>query len=153
MVRTMLLAFCNAIVLIGVVVAIIDGTGDQFGQLPVSPVLLVVVLVGLLGQLAFPLVRRPLDCTDSSALARSYLNRRLFSGLAISEAPALVGFLGFLLTSKAWLYPLGAVFTAIGFARTAPTRAQPYAEEAQLVAAGFGESLIAALIQHRPGRS
>ena len=152
MVRTMFIAFCNAFVLIGVVVAVLDRTGDEFGQLPVTPILLAVVLVGLLGQLVFLLMRRPLDCTDSRALARSYLNRRVFSGLAVGEAAALVGFLGFILTSEAWLYPVGAVFTAIGFARTAPTRNQLQAEQAQLVAAGCGESLTAALIRHKPGR-
>lgn len=149
----MFLAFCTAIVLIGVVVAILNGMGDEFGHLAVAPVLLGVVLVGVLGQLAFSLVRRPLDCTDSATLARSYLSRRLFARLALAEAAALVAFLGFLLTSEPWLYPLGAAFSAVGFARTAPTRAQLNAEQEQLAAAGCSQSLTEALIHNKPGRS
>ncbi len=150
--RTMFVAFCNAIVLIGVVVVILHGLDDEFGKVAVAPVLVTVVLVGIVGQLTFSLVRRPLDCTDSGALARSYVTRRVFARLALSEAAALVGFLGFLLTSAPLLYPVGAVFTAIGFARVAPTRAALRSEQDQLVSAGCNQSLTEALMQNKPGR-
>ena len=153
LVRTMFVTFCNAIILISVVVVILDGTGDELGRMAALPVLIGVALVGLLGQLAFSLVRRPLDCTDSASLARSYLSRRVFAGLALSEPAAIVGFLGFMLTTEAWIYPVGAALTAVGFARTAPTRAQLRAEQAQLAAAGCSQSLVAALMQNKPGRS
>jgi hypothetical protein len=149
----MFVAFCNAIVLIGVVVAILDGMDDEFGQVAVAPVLLGVVLVGVVCQLAFSLLRRPLDCTDPKALARSYVSRRLFTRLALGEAAALVGFLGFLLTTAPWLYVVGGMFTAVGFARTAPTRAELRAEQEQLVDAGCSQSLTEALMQYKPGRS
>ncbi len=84
--------------------------------------LLSAVVAGLATQMTFSLIRRPLDCTDSGALAGSYFSRRFFIRLALSEVPALVGFVGFLLTTEPWLYPLGAAFSAVGFARTAPTR-------------------------------
>jgi peptidoglycan biosynthesis protein MviN/MurJ (putative lipid II flippase) len=150
--RVTFLAFCIAIALIGWVVAILNGIGDEFGRVAVAPVLLSVVVVGVAAQMALSLVRRPLDCTDSAALARSYVSRRFFTRLAFSEVPALVGFVAFLLTTEPWLYPLGAAFTAVGFARTAPTRAQLNAEQEQLVAAGCDHSLTEALMGNKPGK-
>ena len=118
--RAVFLSFVLGIALVGVVVAVLEANGGRLGTTPETPMAVVVLAVGAAGLVAANLVRRPLACDSEAALAKSY-RQRFFLHAAAAEAPALVGFVGFITTSAGWLYLLGAAFAAVGFAKAAPT--------------------------------
>lgn len=118
--RGIYLSFVIALGMIGVVVGILETT-EGIGSTDVLPVAVVVVAAVGLATLAAPLLLiRPLPCESESALAEGY-RQRFFLQVAFAEAAALVGFIGFIVSGAGWLYPVGALFSAIGFARLAPT--------------------------------
>jgi len=80
-------------------------------------------------------LERPLDCSDDPSLAASY-RTRFFLRLAFSETIALLGFVGFILTGRWWVYPVGAVFTAVGYARLAPSASNLSRDQDHLVVRG-----------------
>ena len=88
----------------------------------VTGVAVAVVVVGAIALSASHIFDRPLDCTNDDRLAASY-RTRFFLRVAFSEAVSLLGFVGFILSNNGWLYALGALFTAIGYYRLAPTAA------------------------------
>lgn len=112
--RGVYLSFVMAIGMIGLVVAVLETTADDFGSTAVLPVAAIVVALGLATLAAPMLLTRPLRCESESALAEGY-RQRFFLRLAFAEAAALVGFIGFIVSSAGWLYPVGALFSAIGF--------------------------------------
>ena len=88
--------------------------------------------------------RRPLDCSTPAALAGSY-RTRFFVRLALGEASALIGFVALFVVDSPVPYFVGAVFTAIAFARLAPTRAHLAADQAALRRRGCNLDLVATL--------
>ena len=108
----------------------------------------VVVAVGLATLAAPRLLTRPLRCENESAPAESY-RQRFFLRIAFAEAAALVGFIGFILSGAGWLYSVGALFSAIGFARLAPTSGHLRQDQEDLRRRGCNVSLISALRQFR----
>lgn len=142
--RVVYLSFALGFVLIGVVVAVLEGTGGTIGSAAEAPVAVAVVILGLASLAAPRLVDRPLPCDDEPALAVGY-RQRFFLRIALAEAAALAGFVGYLASSGGWLYPLGAFFTAIGFVRLAPTVGHLQQDQEVLRARGCGLSLTAAL--------
>jgi hypothetical protein len=62
----------------------------------------------------------------------------------------LVGFVGFILSNTGWLYALGALFTAIGYYRLAPTAAHLARDQDDMSAAGCRRSLVNALAGPAP---
>lgn len=148
--RGIFLSLTISLVLVGVVVVVLVTTGDIDGGVSDGPVGAAVVLVGAAG-LAGSRIERPLQCEDDGRLAGSYTTR-FFLRVALAEASALVGFVAFVLTGSAWMYPLGTAFTAVGFWRLAPTSRHLQEDEARLGASGCSRSLVAALRTHPPGR-
>ncbi|MDQ1393321.1 MAG: hypothetical protein QOF30_2298 [Acidimicrobiaceae bacterium] len=123
MLRQLFVNFAAALVLIGLVVVVLSATTKLTPHpLPVTAVAVAVVAVGAIALSASHLFERPLDCTNDDRLAASY-RTRFFLRVAFSEAVSLVGFVGFILSNTGWLYALGALFTAIGYYRLAPTAA------------------------------
>lgn len=142
--RQVLVSFGVALVLIGVVVAVLSA-GDQPVDGPSSGIVAGVIIgYGVLSVVLPRMIEPPLDCSSDAALAGAY-RTRFFLRVAFADATALLGFVGFFLTGEAWLYPLGAAFTVVGFLRLAPTESNLETEQAELHLAGCARSLRAAL--------
>jgi hypothetical protein len=143
--RKVFLSFVAALILIGAVVETLS-IGSQLTRRPRpgGVFAIVVVVYGVFALTAPRLIERPLDCTDEARLAGAY-RTRFFLRVAFSESVALLGFVGFMVTGRGWLYPLGAAFTAIGFCWLAPTARNLAKDQEALVAAGCGRSLVSAL--------
>jgi hypothetical protein len=95
--------------------------------------------------LVAPVWGRPLDCGSDAALAASY-RTRFFLRIAL----ALLGFVGFLLTGNPAVYPIGAAFTVVGFARLAPTAGNLARDQQELGRTGCPRRLVAALREVPP---
>ena len=147
--RGILLSFATALLLIGVVVAVLE-TGAELGTgTSAAPASLVVALFGV-GCLVGSVVERPLHCEDDARLAKSY-TQRFFLRVALAEAAALVGFVAFVVTGSGWLYPFGALFAALGFGRLAPTSRHLQEDQERLRDSGCARSLVDALRRNPPG--
>lgn len=149
--RGLYLSFVCAIGLIGVVVAILEGEEGIRGSVAERPAALVVLAVGVASLLAPRLLARPLSCESETALAGAY-RQRFFLRIAFAEAAALVGFTGFIASGAGWIYLLGASFTAVGFARLAPTVRHLDQDRDDLRRRGCSLSLTVALRQMPRGR-
>ena len=79
-------------------------------------------------------------------MAEGY-RQRFFVRIAFAQVAALVGFIGFILSSAGWLYPVGALFSAIGFFGLAPTSGHLRRDQEDLHRHGCNLSLMSALSQ------
>ncbi len=149
--RGFFLSFLVGLVLVGTAVVVLESYGGLIGTTPQFPVAVGLVVWGLVGLAVPTVLERPLNCEGDAELAQSYV-QRFFLHVAFAESAALAGFLGFIFTGAGWLYPLGAVFTVIGFARIAPIAAKLEQAQAELRGAGCERSLLAALQRHGLGR-
>ncbi len=140
--RQVFLAFLTAILLFGVVLLALwpaQSTADP------SPTLaLVLIGLGVSSAVVQRFVEKPLDCTDDVKLADSY-RTRFFRRIAMSEAAALFGFVGFFTASVWWVYPVGAAIALVGFARAAPTRRHLHRDQERLTEQSCFRSLLRAL--------
>lgn len=120
-------------------------TGSEFGR-DVSPVPVAVAIVGagLISVVVPHLILTGLDCSDDAALAASY-GTRFFARVAFANAPALVAFVGSVLTGEVWLYAPGLAFAAIGHVQLVPTRGNLRRDQEGLNRARCGRSLVSAL--------
>ena len=144
--RLIFVNFLIALALIGVVTTVLINTRSFKGNsvAAAAPTGVVVVVLGLVSLVTTPMVERPLDCATDATLLASY-RTRFFLRIAMSEAVGLLGFVGFLLSGRWWLYALGAAFTAVGFARLAPTRANLARDQERLRTSGCLRSLVPVL--------
>jgi hypothetical protein len=140
--RRVFVAFCSALVLIGVVVVILGDLRE--GKNLVALAVVVTVAAGCLSLVAQRLLSKPLDCASPEQLAATYRSR-FFLRVAFSDASALIAFAMNIATGAWWVYYIGAAFAAIGFAMLAPTRDHLRREADALAMAGCPHSLIAAL--------
>lgn len=150
LVRGAFVSFVGAFGLIGIVVWMLEANTSLKGSVSATPASIAVAVIGL-ASVAGSALGRPLACEDDARLAKSY-TQRLFLRIALAEAAALAGFVGYLVTGSWGIYVLGAFFTALGFARLAPTTAHLRADEERLRDAGCARSLVAALRENPPGR-
>lgn len=141
--RMLFMSFASAIVLFGVVLLLLGDSEIEDAPSP-GPWALGLAAYGIVALVATRLLERPLACDSDVALANSY-RTRFFLRLAFSESVALVGFVLVFVVGPVWLYFLGAAFTAVGFARLAPTRGNLERDQEALQAAGCGRSVIGAL--------
>lgn len=143
--RRIFASFSQAIVLIGVVVIVLYLT-DSLGEASIDlvPAAAGLVLVSALLLTLARVIPQPLDCSDPSTLA-GYYRTRFFIRIACSEAPALLGFVAFILTNQPLLYVLGAAATMIGFMHAAPTTRNIDLDQEELSSRGCGISLVQAL--------
>ncbi len=150
--RSLFASFVVALVHIAVVVFILYGV-SKFSRHPIDGrwAAVGVALVGIYALLAPRLVERQrrLDCADDRTLARSYVTR-FFLRLAFSESSAMVGFVGFILTSNPAVYLVGVAFAFVGFNRLAPTARHLAHDQQALYQAGCTRSLVHALASAPP---
>jgi peptidoglycan/LPS O-acetylase OafA/YrhL len=147
--RGIFLSFTTALLLVGVVVVVLESAEGLGGTVSDTPASVGIALMGL-ASLAGSRLERPLPCGDDARLAKSY-TQRFFLRLALAEAAALAGFVAFVLTGSGWMYPLGLLFTAIGFAQLAPTTKNLEEDEERLRVSGCARSLVDALRRNPPG--
>ena len=112
MLRQVFLSFCVALVLFGVVLAVIYN-GEEPVQDSSTALVVGLLLLAAVGLLVERRLEQPLRCEDDRSLADSYPTR-FFLRVAFAEAAALFGFVGFFLTYAWWPYPVGVVITAVG---------------------------------------
>lgn len=142
-------AFAVTALALGYIVVALD-TGDlDRTDVPVAPVALALIAVGLLSLLArwlwVPKLR-----TDHLPEVFGWYRSRLYLRLAWAEVPALVAFGGFLLLGGAgWVYALGLVFSLVGVGLTVPTEGRIRREQERLRATGVEADLVEVL-QSRP---
>ncbi len=148
LVRGAFVSFVSAFVLIGIVVWVLEANAGPEGSVSATPASVAVAIVGL-ASVAGSALDRPLACEDDSRLAKRY-TQRFFLRVALAEAAALAGFVAFLVTGSWWIYALGALFTAIGFWRLAPTTTHLREDEERLREAGCARSLVVALRENPP---
>lgn len=139
--RDLFVSFCVAIALIGVVVIVLGDVAER-DRAALSAT--IVVVVGASTIVAGALVKRQLDCSSDAALASSY-RTRFFLRLAVAEWAALVALVSGLVLGPWWIYFVGAAFTALEFARLAPTQAHLEADQRRLTGEGCHRSLVAVL--------
>lgn len=134
--RTVFVAFATALPLIGIVTIVLTTGSDpiekDFNPLIVLPV---VGAIGALLVLLSPRFERDLPCETAAGLAEGY-RVRFFQRIAFSEASALIGFVAFILSGRSLAYFVGAAWTALGFARLAPTVANLKKDQQDLDARG-----------------
>ena len=148
--RSLFVAFSTALVLVGVVVVVLWTTADLEAPFAGGPVAVAVGVAGLVLLVASTMVAR-LDGRTEEALGES-CRRRFFLRMALSELAALFGFVGFVLTNNPAIYPLGAAFSAVGFAVLAPTAANLARDQEGLRCDGSRHSLVQAVRNIAPGR-
>jgi F0F1-type ATP synthase membrane subunit c/vacuolar-type H+-ATPase subunit K len=149
--RLVFLSFCNALVLFGVVLLLIDlDAGSSSISVATGSVITAVAGAALL--LTRRLVRRPLRCTDEQSLAASY-RVRFFLDIALGEVAALLGFVMSFLAADPIPYLLGAAITALAFAGTAPTRRHLAQDQEALNTSGCGLDLVSSLRDTLPRTS
>jgi F0F1-type ATP synthase membrane subunit c/vacuolar-type H+-ATPase subunit K len=145
--RAIFLGFAGSLVIYGVVLVIIGG-GRATGN--ARPWAVGLAAYGVLDLALVRAVERPLDCASDAALAQTY-RTRFFMRVAFAQSVALFGFVAVFVVGPVWLYLLGAAFTAVGYARLAPTRANLGADQRRLAEQGCARSLVTALRTQRPG--
>jgi hypothetical protein len=148
-IRELFLSFCTALILFGVVILFLDLERTDSPSPSVIAVALAIYWV--VTEVAVRTIRRPLDCASEQSLAESY-RVRFFLRLAFAESIALFGFVATFMTGATWLYFFALVFTAVGFAQLAPTRANLRRLQEELTSAGCHRSLVAALRRTRRER-
>lgn len=133
-----------ALLVIGVIVGLLAADPDRFGDRSRGLAVVVVLAIGLLSLAGPRFLPLRLDCSDELALSRSWRSR--FMGrLAVAEVPALAGFIAFTMTGAPWLYALGLVFTALGFATAGPMHANLVRDQERLAIEGCAIALVPAL--------
>jgi hypothetical protein len=144
--RAMFLRFVAALVAFGIVLPFV-GAGAGTG--PPAVFVGLVVISGVASVVAPRAVEQPLDCSSEGRLVASY-RVRFFLRIAFAEAVALLGFVGAFTTDAIWLYYFALLFTAVGFARLAPTTANLSRDQRALHAGSCSLSLVAALTRMEP---
>jgi hypothetical protein len=132
-----------AIAVVAEIVPLGHGVGGGIG-VSTGLLALAVGMLGVLSLVGSRAVEKPLDASSDSALLGTY-RTRFFMRLAFSEAPALFGFVAFILSGASWLYLVGGVFSVIGLWITAPTAGNLARDQDALSGAGFPKSLVATL--------
>jgi F0F1-type ATP synthase membrane subunit c/vacuolar-type H+-ATPase subunit K len=140
--RVTFIAFVNAIILFGVVLPFLGPYNGS--NVAAALVVLGVGVYALVSRLCVRRVERrsPLKCEN---LGGSY-QTRFFLRIAFAEAAALFGFVGVFVVHVLWIYYPCALFTLIGFAHAAPTRASIERDQVALNNRGCGNSLLAELV-------
>lgn len=151
--RGIFLSFVTSLIIIEAVVVLISATYRTKHVVMSADVFLVVLAGwGIIALIVPRYIEKPLDCGADAALATTY-RLRFFLRLAFAQSVALVGFVGFIVTDHAWLYPVGLAFTAAGMARLAPTRRNLAKDQEDLRQSGCAQPLVGALATIPPRSS
>lgn len=142
--RVLWLAFTAAMVLLGVVVALIDAFvpgGGVDGRIVVAAVL----GFGVLAQLVATRVAGEVAGATPAAV-RASAQRVFFVRVALAEPAGLLGFLGFVLSGNVAVYVAGAAVAMVGLVAVAPTRSWIERGQGRLADRGSDVDLLAALV-------
>jgi hypothetical protein len=152
--RAILLTFGLGVTLIGVVVIVLDAFVELVSSVDGGVAAAGVIALSLLSLAVVELIRRrDLDCSSDETLVGSF-QTRFFMNVAVAEAAALVGFVGFVLTANPLVFAIGYCATCVGFVRGAPTAAALRRDVDKLQVAGCGRSLLGVLRNYvRPKQS
>jgi hypothetical protein len=140
--RLMFFAYCGAVVLIGAVAAFVVDADDP--PLSVTMAAVIVAVVGLASLVLPSAIPTALDGSSAECLAATY-KTRFFVRMAIAETVALVGFVLMFLTGSVVPFVAALPFTAVGFARAAPTDGNLQRDQDALNATGAMTDLRTAL--------
>jgi hypothetical protein len=105
----------------------------------------VVFALGLSGVVLSWRLKPELPGDDLGQLLGAY-RTRFFLRLAMAEAGAVMGFVGFFLTQNPLVYFVGLIPAALGFAMLAPTRANLEREDQAMAARGCRYTIYRALL-------
>ena len=143
----LLFGLAGALVMIGVTVALyITQNHHHKASLHLNPYLLavVIVIIGIAGQVAVRVVEPPLKGTSDASLLATYRSR-FFLWVGVGESPAFIGLAAALASNRFWLYPVGVIFAVLSYFRIAPTARHLARDQRQLDQAGMSRSLLSAL--------
>jgi hypothetical protein len=146
-IRGIFVTFVISMLMVGVVVLFLwqSGDGQPDGGMDATVTVLLVLLVGLAGQVAAQRVPPPLPGDDAGQLVAAY-RVRFFLRVAFSESAALIGFVGFFLSGNPVSYLAGLAVALVGFVRLAPTRAHLEWEDEAMRARGCPHTIYQALL-------
>jgi hypothetical protein len=142
--RRLFVTFACALIVIGVVVAMLAASGGADADVDLGWAIAGVIAYGFVALTMVRFFRPRLDCTNEETISTSY-RTRFFLRLAFSQAAALTGFVGFVLTWNPLPYAIGLGFAAVGFSILAPTAANLARDQTTLTLAGCGRNLVADL--------
>ena len=144
--RRLVVTFCVAVVMIGVVVLTLDSDAQlERTGVAAEAVASGVALIGLLSVVGGRIWVPRLEGGDRATVVRSF-HRRLMARLAWAEVPALAAFGGFLLLGgEAWIYAIGLTASCAGLALATPTRASLEQDQERLDATGTETDLLESL--------
>jgi F0F1-type ATP synthase membrane subunit c/vacuolar-type H+-ATPase subunit K len=145
-VRLVYVAFTNALILYGVVLAF-DSPFRSHASSVGWPI--AIGALALVNLVAVRLVERPLSCESDEALASSY-RTRLFVRLAFAESTALLGFVAAFTFQGSWIYFFGVLCSVPAFVRLAPTKAAFVRDQDDLTGRGCALSLVEAIRRTPP---
>jgi hypothetical protein len=91
------------------------------------------------------LLKRRLQGQTPDEIAKRY-TALFFVSFATAEYPALLGFVGFFVTNRLWVYVLGMSFSVVGLALIAPGRRNLARLQTRLREDGSSMSLVGALM-------
>jgi hypothetical protein len=148
--RVVFAAFVASVAVLGVVVVVLAAAGGVSGSLSVVVAVVVVAAVGLVTPPVARTATPDPDCSTVASLRRTY-SSRFFLRLALADAPAVAGLVGFLLSGVPFVYAVGLGFTVLELGRLAPTRRRLEDEEAELARRGCLHPLLQALTAPPPG--
>jgi hypothetical protein len=139
--RVLFLSISSSVVVLGVVVAVLEA-GDAVEPTVSTPAAALGVLgAGVLLLIASRTVPPAIDCRDPATVVRSF-QARFIVRLALTEAPVLVGFVGYLLGRSPVAYLLGAAISVVGFVFAAPSDANLEREQVRLDRTGCSHRLV-----------
>jgi hypothetical protein len=131
---------------LGVLLSIVDPK-DWFAPGHVGWFPALVVAAGVASVLRLrSLGSRPLDPSSLTSLAASYRDR-MFIGIAVSEAPALIAFVGTFLMGVLWVYLVGLGFSTINLILVGPTRRNLEQLQEAIRSRGSPLSVVEALVR------
>ena len=145
--RAIFVSYVLALFLIGIVVVVLTVAGERTTSASTATIAGVAAGVAVLGTASVVLSQRVQlkpDCSTDAALLRWY-RQRFFLRVALSELPALMGFIGFVLVWTGWIYLIGLGIAVIGHGLAAPTNSRIDRDRERLTASGCRRDLAAAL--------
>jgi hypothetical protein len=146
--RGVFVSFGSTLIGVGVVVLILYSSRDttvDSSTLSGTVAAVVVAALGFSAVVASWQVKAQLPGDDLGQLLVAY-RTRFFLRIAFAESGALLGYVGFFLTENPLVYLVGLLPAVLGFAMSAPTRANLEREDQAMAARGCRFTIYRALL-------
>jgi hypothetical protein len=151
----LLVGLAGALVLIGVTIgSYIANDHHRKTSIHLNPYLvaIIVIALGVTGQVLVRIVDPPLNGSTDASLVATY-RQRFFLWVGVGEAPAFLGLVAAIATNEFWLYLVGVVFAVLSYVRIAPTARNLARDQRHLDQSGSPRSLVSALASMPARRS